>query len=97
MTRTGVGRAGTHFAQRFQSRHARHGQVQKHDVGLQLAGHLHRFGSVAGFADDLQIGFRLQKAAQTVAKNRMIVGDHDTYWLGSSIIVHTPLPAFAGH
>jgi len=42
-------------------------------------------------------GVRLQQAPQTVAKNRVIVGDHDTYWLGSSIIVHTPLPAFAGH
>ena len=89
-------RTGAHFTQRFEARHARHGQVQKHDVGLQLAGHPHRFGSVAGFANHLEIGFRLQKTAQAIAKNRMVIRNHNSYGLGSSII-HTPLPAFAGH
>ena len=96
MTRTEYGRSGAHFAQGFEPGHARHGQVQKHDVRFQLAGHLHGFRSVAGFADHFQIGFRLQKAAQAIAKNRMVVCNHNAYWLRSSII-HTSLPAFAGH
>ena len=96
MTRTVVRWSGAHFAQRFEPGHARHRQIEKQDVGLQLAGHLDRFGSVAGFPNHFQIGFRFQQTAQTIAKNRMVIGNHNAYGLRSSII-HTSLPAFAGH
>ena len=51
-------------------------------------------GAIAGFTDHFKIGFGFQQAAQAVAKNGMIVGDHDADGLRSSVI-HTLLPAFA--
>jgi hypothetical protein len=79
----GVGRAGAHLAQRFQSRHARHGQVQKHDVSFNWRAILTASVSVAGFSDDLSDRIPPPEGGADRRENGMIVGDHDTYWLGS--------------
>ena len=71
--------SGTQFAQRFEPGHPRHRQIQQHDVRLHLAGHLHGFRSVTGFANHFQIGFRLQQTTQAIAKNRMVVSNHNSY------------------
>src|SRR5580700_3403725 len=64
----------------------RHRQIQQKDVGLDLGRHFHRFETVAGLTHDFHIAFRLQEAPQSVAENRVIVGNHDAY--GMSALLH---------
>ncbi len=68
-------------AQGFQTRMLGHGQIEQKNVGLQLPRQLHRFGAIRGFPQNLQVCLRLQQPPQTVAENRMVVGNHKADWL----------------
>ena len=57
----------------------RHGQVEQKNVGLDLGRQFHRLEAVAGFAHHFHIAFRFQQAPQSVAENRVIVGNHNAY------------------
>jgi hypothetical protein len=43
-----------------------------------LPGQANGFGPVAGFADDLEVGFRLQKAPQAIAEDGMVIRNHNS-------------------
>ena len=59
-----------------------HVQIHDQDVGLKFAGEAHGFGEIAGFADDLQLRFAVEKAADRFANHFGIVGEQDFDWQG---------------
>ena len=82
------------IAQRLQARMLGHGQIEQQNVGFQLPRQLHRFGAVRGFAQNLQIGLGFQQPPQTIAENRMVIGNHKANCLRLSKI-HEALPRCA--
>ena len=56
---------------------AGHPDVEHRDVGRRAANHVERRGPVADRGDHLHVGLRLHDLLQTMAKNRMVVGDDD--------------------
>ena len=63
------------LAQRLQARHPRHVEVEHHHVGGQLERERDRLGAVACLSDDPHAGL-LERAAQAVAEEAMVVCDH---------------------
>jgi len=55
-------------------------QIHYQDVGLKFAGEAHGFGEVAGFADDLQVRFAVEKTADGLTNDFGIVGEQDFDW-----------------
>ena len=55
----------------------RHPHVHDRDVGLVRADLAHQVLGVAGLADDVEAGL-LEQAAQALAQQHGVVGDHDT-------------------
>ena len=57
--------------------HARHADVEEHEVGMVLLDQLDRLGAVLRLADDLELGPDLgQAGAQLLAQQPLVVGDH---------------------
>ena len=48
-------------------------------VGPQPSGLVDRLASVGGFADDLDVGRRLEQLAESGADECLVVGDEDAY------------------
>jgi hypothetical protein len=55
--------------------HPRHPQVHEDDIDLELLGLPYGFGTIAGFADDLEVGIVGEYAAQPVPHDRVVVDD----------------------
>ena len=55
----------------------RHADVHDHHVRPQLQCQFDSLSAVLGFADDLHVRLRLEKAAQSVPHDRVIVRDQD--------------------
>jgi hypothetical protein len=60
--------------QRLQASEARHRDVENDDIGRVLFDLLQDLSTVAGFTRDLQILLGLEKSAQSLANNSMVVG-----------------------
>ena len=60
----------------FDAVHDRHEQIHQDDIRLELRGEFHRLLAVCCFADDLQIAVYLQKQAQSLSHDGMII-DHE--------------------
>src|SRR5208282_1002752 len=73
-------------AQRFQPSVVRHSEIEQKNVRLNLRRQFHRLEAVASFAHYLHILFRFQQTPQPVAKNGVIVGNHNAY--GMSSLIH---------
>ena len=52
----------THFSQRLQTRVTRHCQIQKQNVGSELAHQFNCLSTIAGFTHDFQIRLGLEKS-----------------------------------
>ena len=59
----------------------RHGEVEQHDVWLKLPSQRHCFVAVARLACDRQAALRLEQLAEALAKEGLVVGDHDPNWI----------------
>ncbi|GAB2998117.1 hypothetical protein GCM10017788_26000 [Amycolatopsis acidiphila] len=55
--------------------HARHPQVHEDHVDVVLLGEAHRFGTVARFADDVELVVATEQAPQPVAQDGVVVDD----------------------
>jgi hypothetical protein len=55
----------------------RHANIHEDDIGPQLGREAHRFRPVVGFTDNLEVGSRLNDQAESVADERLVVGDQD--------------------
>jgi hypothetical protein len=66
------------LTRRVQAIQVRHPDVQDHYVGFQLRGLVDRIAAIDGFAADLPSWMPLQKRAQTVSYNLVIVRNQDT-------------------
>jgi signal transduction histidine kinase len=70
----GVRRVFADLRERGEAIHARHREVEKHDVGLQRRGLEDRARAVLGLADDVESLLR-QERCQGVSSERMVVDD----------------------
>ena len=65
------------LTRRFNARQARHANVQKHDIGPQFVGQLHRLQPIPGDAANVQIRPALPQARlQLLAQQALVVGNH---------------------
>ena len=55
----------------------RHLEIHEHDVGRALGGQRGGFLPVRRLADELDVGERQQELLESVADDRMVVGDED--------------------
>jgi hypothetical protein len=65
------------LARGFQSARAGHGAIHDDDSGMKLGGEFDVFGTVAGFADDGNVGLILGNAAETAPDQGMIVNQQN--------------------
>ena len=73
-----VGLLGADEPSRGQAIELGHVQVHEHDVRTEPSRLVDRFASVAGFAGDVDAA-RLEHAAQSVAEQRVVVGDQNAH------------------
>src|SRR5215212_11629796 len=66
-----------------------HADVDDHDVRLVRAGLAQQVLAVAGLADDLDPGFG-QEAAQALAQQDRVVGDHGAHGISARTTVPAP-------
>ena len=59
--------------------------------GLKCSRQFHRFGAVRSFSQNLEVGFGLEQPPQTVAEDRMVIGNHDANRL-RFFKIHEALP-----
>ena len=67
-------RCGSNLRQRLEPVHAGHRQVEKNEVGLEVAGALDRLGAVAGLADDGE-PVLLEQPDERRPRERVVVDD----------------------
>jgi hypothetical protein len=65
------------LARGFQSVHARHRDIQDHNVRLKLFSVNHRVATVRGIADNGKVGFGAKECADSVASDGIVVNDKD--------------------
>jgi len=68
---------GGELAQNFETRQARHREVEQKDVRRAFRDEPHCLPAVRGLADDTEIRFSLEESADSVADDRMIVREQD--------------------
>ena len=57
-----------------------HREIHQDDVGLQLAGLLQDFHTVAGFTRDRHVALDLEEHAESGPQDGMIIGDQESNW-----------------
>ena len=57
-------------------------QIHYQDLGLKFAAEADGFGEIAGFADNLQMRFAVEKTADGFTNHFGIVGEQDFDWQG---------------
>jgi hypothetical protein len=55
-------------------------QIHDQDLGLEFTGEAYGLGEIAGFANDLQMRFAVEKSADGPADHFGIVGEQDFDW-----------------
>jgi len=75
---------GIEMMRGFDALHARHADVEQHDVGPQAGGEVQRFVTVGRFADDRVAVFVGQNLAETIAGGFFVVDDQDFHAASSS-------------
>jgi hypothetical protein len=65
-----------------------HLDIHQDDIRAQLARQFDGFQSVAGGADDLNEGFTIEHAHNTLAEQALIIGHHDTD-MGSALLAES--------
>src|SRR6266478_5766521 len=76
-------RIEVHFFQHRQPVFVGHAQIKQENIGLELGEHLDAFRAVLRFADNSDVFVGIQELAETVAKNRMVIGKEHTNLLFS--------------
>ena len=76
----GRGRAVHDGAHCLKARQARHGHIEKQNIGLQLESLGDRLVAVGGVADDLKAFSFSKHVAHADADHRMVIRQHDSYW-----------------
>jgi hypothetical protein len=60
-----------------------HAEIEEQDIGLEFGEELDALGAVLGFANDGHFVVGVEKFAEAVAENRVVVREEDSYLLFS--------------
>src|SRR5439155_15051981 len=71
--------ASLDFVEAGEPVHVRHADVEKHEVGLRPADERQDLRSRLRLTDDLEIAVLLERTANPVEDETMVVGDHDSH------------------
>ena len=87
------------FLEHGQAVFIRHAQIEQQNIGLEFAQHADAFVAVGSFADDGDIFFAVEKLAEAVTENNVVVGHQDANGLFgfSHVSRGEPLPLIERH
>ena len=76
----GLREVDAQHASDLEAGHPGHRVVEHDQIGMKLERFLRGLVPVSGFADDLEVGIRLDERPKALADSKMVVGDENALW-----------------